>query len=131
MLLTIAIDPALDRGDALAEYARTWTTNPRAWHFLTGPLDEVKQVAAQLGDLVRTVLERKGYVVIVAQDGTAAQRHMPVAKIEIFRGTLAYRSSAINSARAAHELPGLCAVAASVHGQRPAGRGDLRRRALH
>jgi protein SCO1/2 len=49
VLLTIAIDPALDREDALAEYARTWTTNPRAWHFLTGPLADVKQVAARFG----------------------------------------------------------------------------------
>ena len=39
VLLTIAIDPALDQGEALADYARTWTTNARAWHFLTGPLE--------------------------------------------------------------------------------------------
>src|SRR4029077_6332177 len=38
VLLTIAIDPDLDRGDALAEYARTWPTDAKAWHFLTGPL---------------------------------------------------------------------------------------------
>jgi protein SCO1 len=49
VLLTIAIDPALDRGDALLEYARTWTTNARAWHFLTGPLEEVKRVAGMFG----------------------------------------------------------------------------------
>jgi cytochrome oxidase Cu insertion factor (SCO1/SenC/PrrC family)/Cu/Ag efflux protein CusF/tetratricopeptide (TPR) repeat protein len=49
VLLTIAIDPALDRGEALAEYARTWTTDPRAWHFLTGPLTEIKRVAGLFG----------------------------------------------------------------------------------
>ncbi len=49
VLLTIAIDPALDQGDALAEYARTWTTNARAWHFLTGPLEDVKRVAGMFG----------------------------------------------------------------------------------
>jgi protein SCO1/2 len=49
VLLTIAIDPALDRGDALAEYARVWTTDARAWHFLTGPLEEVKRVAGMFG----------------------------------------------------------------------------------
>jgi protein SCO1/2 len=49
VLLTIAIDPDLDRGDALAEYARTWTTDAKAWHFLTGPLTEVKRVAGLFG----------------------------------------------------------------------------------
>jgi protein SCO1/2 len=49
VLLTIAIDPELDRGDALAEYARTWTRNSRAWHFLTGPLADVKGVAGLFG----------------------------------------------------------------------------------
>jgi protein SCO1/2 len=49
VLLTIAIDPALDQGDALAEYARTWTTDARGWHFLTGPLADVKRVAGMFG----------------------------------------------------------------------------------
>jgi cytochrome oxidase Cu insertion factor (SCO1/SenC/PrrC family)/Cu/Ag efflux protein CusF len=49
VLLTIAIDPALDQGDALAEYARTWTTSARGWHFLTGSLADVKRVAGQFG----------------------------------------------------------------------------------
>jgi protein SCO1/2 len=49
VLLTIAIDPDLDRGDALADYARTWTTDARAWHFLTGPLADVKRIAGLFG----------------------------------------------------------------------------------
>ena len=49
VLLTIAIDPELDRGTALAEYARTWTTDARAWHFLTGPLADVRHVAGLFG----------------------------------------------------------------------------------
>ena len=49
VLLTIAIDPALDRGSALAEYARTWTTDARAWHFLTGPIADVRRVAGLFG----------------------------------------------------------------------------------
>ena len=31
---------------ALAEYAKIWTTNPN-WHFLTGPVEETKRVAAR------------------------------------------------------------------------------------
>jgi protein SCO1/2 len=98
VLLTIVIDPEHDQKGALAEYARNWTSDSRAWHFLTGPLPEVTRVshlfgvdfwvdegslihsfntavidrdgtlaanlegnqftAAQLGDLVKTVLER-------------------------------------------------------------------------
>jgi cytochrome oxidase Cu insertion factor (SCO1/SenC/PrrC family)/Cu/Ag efflux protein CusF len=49
ILLTIAIDPELDRGTALAEYARTWTTDARGWHFLTGPLADIKRVAGMFG----------------------------------------------------------------------------------
>jgi protein SCO1/2 len=47
-LLTIVIDPEHDQGHELVEYARIWTSNP-AWHFLTGPVDQVKQVAGRLG----------------------------------------------------------------------------------
>ena len=99
VLLTIVLDPEHDQKGALSEYARTWTSDSRAWHFLTGPLPEVKRVAhlfgvdfwadegallhsfntavidrqgklaaslegnqftpEQLGDLVKTVLERR------------------------------------------------------------------------
>ncbi len=48
VLLTIVIDPEHDVGDALAEYARIWTTSP-AWRFLTGPPEEVRRVAARFG----------------------------------------------------------------------------------
>jgi len=49
VLLTIAIDPALDQGQALADYAQTWTTNAAGWHFLTGPLADVTRVAGMFG----------------------------------------------------------------------------------
>lgn len=49
VLLTIAIDPEHDRGETLTEYARVWHANPVFWHFLTGPLSEVKQVASMFG----------------------------------------------------------------------------------
>ena len=49
VLLTIAIDPEHDQGEALTEYANTWKANPEAWHFLTGSVVEVKQVAGMFG----------------------------------------------------------------------------------
>nr|AEH26501.1 electron transport protein [uncultured Acidobacteria bacterium A3] len=49
VFLTIVIDPEHDQQGALADYARTWTTNPAAWHFLTGPLPEIKRVSHLFG----------------------------------------------------------------------------------
>src|ERR1700733_3706742 len=49
VLLTIAIDPEHDQGAALIEYANTWKANPEIWHFLTGPVAQVKQVAGMFG----------------------------------------------------------------------------------
>jgi len=49
VLLTIAIDPEHDQGAALIEYANTWKANPESWHFLTGPVAQVKQVAGMFG----------------------------------------------------------------------------------
>ena len=37
VFLTIVIDPEHDQKGALAEYARTWTTDANVWHFLHGP----------------------------------------------------------------------------------------------
>ena len=45
VLLTIAIDPEHDQGDTLRQYAAVWHADPALWHFLTGPLPDVKQVA--------------------------------------------------------------------------------------
>ncbi len=49
VLLTIVLDPEHDQKGALSEYARTWTSDSRAWHFLTGPLPEVKRVTHLFG----------------------------------------------------------------------------------
>lgn len=48
-LMTIVIDPEHDRGEALKQYADTWKADPAVWHFLTGPLPEIKQVAGMFG----------------------------------------------------------------------------------
>jgi protein SCO1/2 len=48
VLLTVVIDPEHDEKGALADYARIWTTNP-AWHFLTGPVQEIQRVAGRFG----------------------------------------------------------------------------------
>lgn len=48
VLLTIVIDPEHDEKGALAEYAKIWTTSPD-WHFLTGPVDDIRLVAGRFG----------------------------------------------------------------------------------
>lgn len=49
VLMTVVIDPAQDRDKALERYADTWKANPAAWRFLTGPVDDVRNVAALFG----------------------------------------------------------------------------------
>jgi protein SCO1 len=49
VLLTIMIDPNHDQGATLVQYAGVFKANPEDWHFLTGPLLEIKQVAGMFG----------------------------------------------------------------------------------
>jgi len=49
VLMTIMMDPDHDRGEALSQYADTWKADARVWHFLTGPLDRIHQIAAMFG----------------------------------------------------------------------------------
>lgn len=49
VLITIAIDPEVDHGAALATYAGRYHADPRVWHFLTGPVPEIRNVAAMFG----------------------------------------------------------------------------------
>jgi protein SCO1/2 len=48
-LITIAIDPEHDQGKTLSDYAAVFHADPANWHFLTGPLPVVKQVAGLFG----------------------------------------------------------------------------------
>jgi protein SCO1/2 len=49
VLLTIMIDPNHDQGATLVQYAGVFKANAEAWHFLTGPLPDIKQVAGTFG----------------------------------------------------------------------------------
>ena len=75
VLITIAIDPEHDRGTVLSDYAASFHADPLDWHFLTGPLPVIKQVAGLFGmsfwgnegylthSLHTAVLDRKGNLV--------------------------------------------------------------------
>src|SRR5580700_3157937 len=49
ILLTIMIDPDHDQGATLVQYAGVFKADPGVWHFLTGPLPEIRQVAGMFG----------------------------------------------------------------------------------
>jgi protein SCO1 len=49
VFMTVMIDPEHDQGGALSQYAAVWKADPAVWHFLTGPLPQVKQVAGMFG----------------------------------------------------------------------------------
>jgi protein SCO1/2 len=49
ILLTVLIDSEHDQDDAVANYAKLWNADPQTWHFLTGPLPDVKRVARMFG----------------------------------------------------------------------------------
>jgi protein SCO1/2 len=49
VLLTVSFDPEHDQPEILAAAAKTWHADSRTWHFLTGPVSDVKQVCARFG----------------------------------------------------------------------------------
>jgi protein SCO1/2 len=49
VLLTITFDPQRDTPEVLARYASLWKADPRTWHFLTGPVADVRRVCSQFG----------------------------------------------------------------------------------
>ena len=75
ILLTVTFDPQRDTPEVLAHYAQTWKADAKTWHFLTGPLSEVRRVTSMFGmdffpdeglmnhSLHTVVIDREGRVV--------------------------------------------------------------------
>lgn len=49
VLLTVSFDPQRDTPEALAHYSENWKANAKTWHFLTGPVPEVRRVTGMFG----------------------------------------------------------------------------------
>jgi protein SCO1/2 len=49
VLLSITFDPEHDQPETLADYARTWAKDDKAWHFLTGSAAEVNRICREFG----------------------------------------------------------------------------------
>jgi protein SCO1/2 len=75
VLLTIAIDPEYDQGPALARYARSFGADARSWHFLTGTVSQIHEVAAMFGmDFWNTdgLLTHTLHTVVIDRNGRLA-----------------------------------------------------------
>ena len=49
VLLSVTFDPQYDRPEVLAKYGEHWKADPAGWHFLTGPVPEIRRVCGQFG----------------------------------------------------------------------------------
>lgn len=45
--VSISVDPDVDTPERLAQYAKQFGADPVRWHFLTGPIDEIRSVSAE------------------------------------------------------------------------------------
>jgi protein SCO1/2 len=75
VLLTVVIDPAHDRPDAMANYARIWKADSRSWHFLTGPLADIQKLCRKF-DMAfypdEALLVHSFHTVVVDRNGKLA-----------------------------------------------------------
>ncbi|MFO7172214.1 MAG: SCO family protein [Bacillota bacterium] len=46
-LVSISVDPVRDTPEVLRRYAESYDADPAYWHFLTGPVEEVRQVVVE------------------------------------------------------------------------------------
>ncbi len=75
VLMTIGMDPEHDNGQNLVVYAESFHADPAYWHFLTGPLPDVKKVAGGFGVnfwSYEGLLTHTFHTVIIDRDGKMA-----------------------------------------------------------
>jgi protein SCO1/2 len=82
VLLTITFDPQRDTPDVLASYASQWKADPKTWHFLTGPVNDVRRICSLFGveyfpdeglmnhSLRTAVIDRSGRIVASIEGNT-------------------------------------------------------------
>lgn len=49
VLLSVTFDPVHDQPDVLAKYAGIWKADPQSWHFLTGPVEQAREICRRFG----------------------------------------------------------------------------------
>ncbi|HUS07436.1 MAG TPA: SCO family protein [Bryobacteraceae bacterium] len=74
ILLSITIDPQNDTPEVLKEYAKRWQAD-KGWHFLTGPMETVRQVAGSFGIVYwpeEDALSHTSVTGVIGRDGSLA-----------------------------------------------------------
>src|SRR5678816_2247971 len=99
VLLTITFDPQRDTPEVLAEYASQWKADPKTWHFLTGPVADVRKVCALFGveyfpdeglmnhSLRTAVIDRGGTLVASIEGNTYSPEQLGLSLIHISEPT--------------------------------------------
>lgn len=67
--VSVSVDPEIDTPERLAEYAERFQADPAKWHFLTGDMDYISRVGAEV---FRIFVTRRGHpeqFIIVDADG--------------------------------------------------------------
>lgn len=74
-LLSMTLDPTWDKPEVLRDYAKRWRADTQSWHFLTGTMKQVRNVAAQFGVVYYPeddALVHSSVVVLIGRDGRMA-----------------------------------------------------------
>jgi protein SCO1/2 len=75
MLLSITIDPRYDTPPVLARYATIWKAKPEGWKFLTGTIEQIREVAARFGMIYwpeEGSLTHTSQTAVIGRDGRLA-----------------------------------------------------------
>lgn len=74
-LVSLTLDPTWDKPEVLRDYAKRWRADTQSWHFLTGTMEQVRNVAAQFGVVYYPeddALVHSSVVVLIGRDGRIA-----------------------------------------------------------
>jgi protein SCO1/2 len=76
-LLSVTVDPRFDTPEVLRGYSQRWNADPRIWHFLTGSLEAVRDVAGRFGLLFwpeENMISHTVATVVIDRQGRVAAR---------------------------------------------------------
>ncbi len=66
-MVSFTVNPAYDSPTILTAYARDYDANRPSWHFLTGPLDDIRQIAVEsfrVGDMDEPINHSPYFVLV-------------------------------------------------------------------
>jgi protein SCO1/2 len=75
IFISITFDPTHDTPEALAQYGKTWSADPKSWKLLTGPQSDIDKIGGQFGVshfAEEGLITHSLHTVIIKRDGTLA-----------------------------------------------------------